>query len=138
MHSRQALRMKRLDFPAAPRAQRAITTVCAVALLALPHAAPVAAQSGDRVTVDLAAIDWNTVPVDVDGFPGVPLFTMPFVKAQMDLVTTATAQGELQTALRIVGNLLRRYPLVADFHATKAALLAATGDVNEALAALNT
>lgn len=113
-------------------------TVCAAALLALPHAAPVAAQSGDRVTVDLEAIDWNTVPVDVDGFPGVPLFTMPFVKAQTDLVTTATAQGEFQTALRIVGNILRRYPLVADFHATKAALLAATGDVNESLAALNT
>ncbi|MEO1530629.1 MAG: hypothetical protein AAFU72_00495 [Pseudomonadota bacterium] len=134
--------MRRLVCSVARRAPRALGGLClcagvfAAAFSAI--APPAGAQSEGGFAVDLDAVNWNDVPSDVAAYPGVPLFTMPFLKAQMDIVTLATRTGDYTTALRLIDTLTRRYPLVADFHATRAALLAAQGDVNASLAALDT
>ncbi|MEM7499875.1 MAG: hypothetical protein AAF371_18030 [Pseudomonadota bacterium] len=115
-----------------------VASVVLGALLVLSLLAAPDAQAQRRTAVDLDEVDWSAIPTEVEAFPGIPLFTMPFVNAQMDFVKSATRRRDYTTAMRMLDNLIARYPLVADFHATQAALLTATGAVEEALSALDT
>ncbi|MEM8625768.1 MAG: hypothetical protein AAGG47_19945 [Pseudomonadota bacterium] len=111
-----------------------------IACLMTLSAPKAVAQTRDRTQAEnivLEDVDWASVPQEVADFPGVPLFTMPRVNQELRLVTTVSAARNFDNALRLIDNLITRYPLVSDFHATRAALLAARGETGAALAALD-
>ncbi|MEO1470332.1 MAG: bacterial transcriptional activator domain-containing protein [Pseudomonadota bacterium] len=108
-----------------------------VGALAAGLAGMLAATGTARAQVDPASVDWAAVVNEVPDFPGVALFDMPRLQAQMDVVAGYAAEGSNGAALRILDRLIRRYPLVNDLHATRALLLARMGRIESALTALD-
>ncbi|MEM6488298.1 MAG: hypothetical protein AAF677_08525 [Pseudomonadota bacterium] len=108
------------------------------ALLLAAVVLPAPAPAQEAPTLRVGQIDWDGVINDVPGFPGVPLFQMPRLFVQMNLVSGLAAEGRDAAGLRVLDRLLRLYPFVADLHATRGLLLARQGEIEAALTALDT
>ncbi|MGF1552272.1 MAG: bacterial transcriptional activator domain-containing protein [Paracoccaceae bacterium] len=108
-----------------PRAGLAALLGAALAAAPATALAQGGAQGSARgLTPDLEAVEWSSVRSEVPGFPGVGVFEMPRVFAQTRVVAGLAARGETRGALRAVERLIARHPLIGDFHATRALLLA--------------
>ncbi|MEM9782586.1 MAG: hypothetical protein AAF899_08935 [Pseudomonadota bacterium] len=117
------------------RTARAALLAAAVAFGSADHAhAQFDATSG---LVDLQAVDWSTVINDVPDYPGVPLYQMPRFVRERAVIAGRAAEGDDRTALRLTDRMARRYPLVAELHATRALLLSRLGRIEEALTAVD-
>ncbi|MEO0821341.1 MAG: hypothetical protein AAF074_13045 [Pseudomonadota bacterium] len=97
-----------------------------------------AAPAPAATLLDLDEVDWSQVIYEVEGFPGVPLFEMPRISAELRLVQNMALRGNHAGAVGLIDRLLARFPYVGELHASRSVFLALTGEREEALTELRT